>query len=309
MSYTGHMNIQESRMSMFFKITGMMAVTALALANLANAGDAPPDLTQASKVDRAQTYNLGSTGLRGWIYTKPASYLDSIQGRTTTASRQILVTHVGIKSPADGVMQVDDVILGVGGKPFSEDARKSIAMAIQEAEKDANKGVLKLTRWRAGKAEDIQLKLNVMGSYSDTAPYTCPKSKRIFDEACKALAKEPLEVSWHGAINGLALLATGNAEYLPMVRDFAHKMGPSTLKLELKDGMVVWEWGYRCLFLSEYFLQTGDQDVLHAISEYTVTLAKGQSMYERSATASPCWLRTASCTARSRPMAPSMRRD
>ena len=71
-----------------------------------------------------------------------------MQGRTTTASRQILVTHVGAKSPAEGVLKVDDVILGAGGKLFDDDARRSIAKAIQEAEKAANGGVLKLTRWR-----------------------------------------------------------------------------------------------------------------------------------------------------------------
>ena len=79
----------------------------------------PPDLTQGTTVDRELTYNLGATGLRGWIYTKPANFFESVQGRTTTASRQILVTHVGAKSPADGVMKVDDVILGAGGKLFT----------------------------------------------------------------------------------------------------------------------------------------------------------------------------------------------
>ena len=82
-----------------------------------------------------------------------------------------------------------------------------------------------------------------------------------------------------GSISALALLSTGNAEYLPKVREFARKMGPTSLKLELKDGMVVWDWGYRGLFLSEYFLLTGDKEVLHAIGEYTLSLAKGQSMY------------------------------
>ena len=241
--------------------------------------DGPPDLTQSNKVDRKLTYNLGSTGLRGWIYTKAASFFDSCQGRTTTASRQILVTHVGAKSPADGVMKVDDVILGAGGKPFTDDARKSIAMAIQEAEKAANRGILKLTRWRAGKTDQVQLKLRVMGTYSDTAPYNCRKSKRIFDEACKVLAKEPLKENLWGAVNGLALMATGNPAYMPRVREFARKMGPKTLKLELRDGMVVWDWGYRNLFLCEYYLLTGDKEVLHAIRQYTVSLAMGQSMY------------------------------
>ena len=259
---------------------GIVAVAVMVGGNLsAEPPLTPPDLTTGSKVDRELTYNLGSTGLRGWIYTRPADYLDSMQGRTTLSSRQILVTHVGAKSPADGVMQVDDVILGVDGKPFSDDARKSIAMAIQNAEKETNKGTLKLIRWRAGKSEEVQIKLAVMGSYSATAPYNCPKSKKIFEQACKALVKEPLEESWNGAINGLALLATGNPEYLPKVKEFAHKIGPPTLKLELKDGMVIWDWGYRNLFLCEYYRLTGDKEVLHAIHEYTVTLSKGQSMY------------------------------
>ncbi len=239
----------------------------------------PPDLTKDQSVDRKLTYNLGATGLRGWIYTRPANYLDSLQGRTTLASRQILVTHVGAQSPADSVVKIDDVIVGVGGKLFSDDARKSIAVAIQEAEKEANKGILKLTVWRAGKTAEVQLKLRVLGTYADTAPYECPKSKRIFEEACKVLEKEPLKMDLMGAINGLALLTTGNAEYLPKVREFARKMGPTSLKLELKDGMVIWDWGYRNLFLCEYYLLTGDKEVLHAINEYTLSLAKGQSMY------------------------------
>ena len=153
------------------------------------------------------------------------NHFDGLQGRTTALSRQILVTHVGVKSPADGVLAVDDVILGVDGKPFSDDARKSMAAAIQEAEKESNAGVLKLTRWRAGRTEDVQLKLRVMGTYSETAPYDCPKSKKIFEEACKALEKEPLDENWHGAISGLALLATGKPEYLPRLQEFAERSG------------------------------------------------------------------------------------
>lgn len=239
----------------------------------------PPDLTQSNAVDRKLTYNLGATGLRGWIHTRPANYLDSLQGRTTMASRQILVTHVGLNSPADGVVKVDDVILGAGGKLFADDARKALAFAIQEAEKEANGGILKLSCWRAGKVQELQLKLKVLGTYGATAPYDCPKSKRILDEACKILEKEPLEENWHGAISGLALLSTGNPAYLPRLQAFARKIGPPTLKLELKVGSVTWEWSYRNLFLCEYYLLTGDKEVLHAINEYTLTLAKGQSMY------------------------------
>ena len=239
----------------------------------------PPDLTKDKPADIKLTYNLGATGLRGWIYTKPANFFESQQGRTTTFSRQILVTHVGAKSPADGVIKINDVILGVADKPFADDARKSIALAIQDAEKETNQGKLNLLVWRQGKTEKVQLKLRVMGSYSATAPFNCPKSKLIFDEACKVLENEPLRDDMWGAVNGLALMATGNPEYLPRVKALAHKIGPKTLKLELKDGMFMWDWGYRNVFLCEYYLLTGDKDVLPAINEYAISLAKGQSMY------------------------------
>jgi hypothetical protein len=241
---------------------------------------APPDLTkgETTGVDRKGTYNLGATGLRGWIYLKPATHFDGLQGRTTAPSRQILVTHVGAKSPADGVMQVDDVILGIGGKLFTDDARRSIAVAIQEAEKESNNGILELTRWRAGKTDVAQLKLQVMGSYSATAPYNCPKSQKIFDDACKVLENESLPENWCGAISGLALLATGNPDYLPKLQAFARKLGPPTMKLA-SGGLGAWESGYRNLFLCEYYLRTGDKEVMHAIREITVSTARGQGMY------------------------------
>ena len=237
-----------------------------------------PDLTQSNSVNRNETYNLGATGMRGWIYTNAANNLDSWQGRTTLISRQILVTHVGKKSPADGIIKVDDVILGVAGKPFTDDARKSIAKAIQAAETDANRGVLDLLVWRAGKTSNQTITLKVMGAYSATAPYDCPKSKLIFEEACKVLDKEPLSPGWTGAVNGLALMATGEAKYLSKIRKYARELSPKSLKLD--SGRVnTWDWGYRNLFLCEYFLLTGDRDVMHAIEEYTITLAKGQGLY------------------------------
>jgi hypothetical protein len=234
---------------------------------------APPDFTKSNTVDRTLTYNLGATGLRGWIYTKAASNLDASQGRTTTASRQILVTHVGANSPASGVMEVNDVILGVGDKPFSDDARKSFGRALTEAE---SKGVLKLIRFRAGKTENVQLKMRVMGSYSATAPYDCPKSKLILAEACKALEKESLDNSQWGAVNGLALLATGNPAYLPKVQAFARDMAAKEL---IQKGGGAWDCGYKNVFLSEYYLLTGDKEVLPGITALTIKIAKGQGLY------------------------------
>jgi len=80
------------------------------------------------------------------------------------------VTAVAKGSPADGILNCNDVILGIGDKCFDGDARIQFAKAITVAEQMTNSGILKLIRWRAGKTEPVQLKLTVMGSYSGTAP-------------------------------------------------------------------------------------------------------------------------------------------
>lgn len=262
----------------------LVTVALLMMAGGARAAKAlrvPPDLTkgETNGVDRAKTYNLGPTWMRGWIYTKAATYFDSVQGRTTSDSRQILVTHVGTNSPAFGVMQTNDVILGINGKLFDSDARQAFGRAITESEKTAKSGVMSLVRFRNGKTENIQLKLKVMGSYSETAPYDCEKSKLILANACKALEKEKIDKGLWGAVQCLALLSSGDSKYLPTVKTYAHSVAPETLKLVLQPGMCVWDWGYKNLLLCEYYLATGDKEVLHGINEYTVALAKGQSMY------------------------------
>ena len=243
-----------------------------------------PDLTKDSQsIDRKLTYNLGATGLRGWIYTKAANNLDAAQGRTTLASRQILVTHVGAASPADGVVKVDDVILGVEGRLFNDDARKSFAMAIQEAETEAKGGVLKLTVSRGGAVQELSIKLAVLGTYSDTAPWDCAKSKRIFEKACEVLDQEKLTGGWTGSIQGLALLATGNPAYLPKLKDLARTLSKPEVDPDKKpDGAIwgsTWDLGHRNLFLCEYFLITHDQEVIPTIEKNALSLSRGQSMY------------------------------
>jgi hypothetical protein len=88
-------------------------------------------------IDRTDTYNLGPTGLRGWIWGNRANVGDS--GLMTDLSRQTLVTTAS--APANAVLQTDDVILGAiaansGAVPnFTSDCRKAFAAAITDAEK------------------------------------------------------------------------------------------------------------------------------------------------------------------------------
>jgi HEAT repeat protein len=127
------------------------------------------------------------------------------------------------------------------------------------------------------------LKLAVMGTYSDTAPYKCDKSKLILDNAIKVLEKETMAPNWTGAIQGLALLATGKPEYLPKLRDFAHGLAKEIPDPDKKPAGPTWgntwDMSYRLLFLCEYFVVTRDQEILPSVEKLALLLARGQSMY------------------------------
>ncbi len=229
----------------------------------------PPDLTAGDQPDDKHDWNLGPTGARGWIWGWRLE---------TTDARQILVTSVAKGSPADGILEVGDVILGIDGKPFDQDVRRALGRAIGEAEKETNKGVLKLIRWRDGKQQGVSIQLAVLGSYSETSPFDCPKSQKILDAGCRYVAAH-MKGGIDGKVNALALLASGKEEYQGLVRDYARELGPPNLKLKLfgGQGMVAWHWGYTNLLLTEYYLATGDDYVLPAIREYATTIAQGQS--------------------------------
>jgi len=230
-----------------------------------------PDFTKGDVIPKnaKHDWNLGATGLRGWIYCDKM---------VTSDARQIAITKVEPKSPADGVIAVGDVILGVGGKVFTVDPRSELGRALTSAELDTGGGKLVLTRWRSGKTEDVVLKLPVPGSYSSTAPFDCTKSKLILEQGCKAIAAR-MSVAGYGnqdpiprSLNALALLASGDAAYLPLVKQEAEWAAAFT-----SESMQTWHYGYVMMLLAEYVSATGDQSVMVGLKRLALESAKGQS--------------------------------
>ena len=172
-----------------------------------------------------------------------------------------------------------DVILGVGGTPFDRDARRVLAAAINEAEKEANKGELSLLVWREGAEQEIELTLPVLGSYSETAPFNCSKTDRIIDQAVDHVMMLELKDDWLGHINALGLMASGREDVMSKVREFAHSLVKpgEVLSIEKHVSMMCWRWSYKTLFLCEYYLLTGDETVLPTLTEYATKSAMGQS--------------------------------
>lgn len=221
-----------------------------------------PDFTKGGKPDKFHDWNLGPTGARGWIYGS--------KGNTGDA-RQILITDVAKKSPADGILKKGDVILGVGGRPFDGDARILFGKAVIAAEQKNARGRLELLRWREGKTDNVTLALKMLGTYSETAPYDCYKSREIFEQGCKAIAKKGLGgVSIPNSLNALALLASGNREYRPMLAEYARKVA------EYKTDSS-WYASYTTIFLAEYAAATGDKSIMPGLRRLALDIARGAS--------------------------------
>lgn len=251
-------------------LIALLAAPSLVLAAGKNESTPPPDFTKGETIptNAKHDWNLGATGLRGWMHCDKM---------VTSDARQIAITKVEPQSPADGVIAVGDVILGVGGKVFSFDPRTELGQSLTLAETEAGGGKLMLTRWRAGKTEEVALKLPVLGSYAATAPFACAKSKRILEHGCKALASRMSAANYRDdaiprSLNVLALLASGDKAYAPLIKREAEWAAGFTT-----DSYAPWHYGYVMIFLGEYVSATGDESVLPGLRRLALEVANGQS--------------------------------
>lgn len=251
-------------------LIALLAAPSFVLAAGNNESTPPADFTKGDTIPKnaKHDWNLGATGLRGWMHCDKMA---------TSHARQIAITKVGPKSPAEGVIAIGDVILGVGGKAFSFDPRTEFGQALTLAETESGGGKLMLTRWRAGKTEEVVLKLPVLGSYSATAPFECAKSKHILEQSCKTLAIRMSDPSYNEnaiprSLNALALLASGDKAYAPLIKREAQWAAGF-----MTDSYAPWHYGYVMIFLGEYVSATGDASVLSGLRRLALEVANGQS--------------------------------
>ena len=209
--------------------------------------------------------------------------------RATLESRSFTVKHLFDASPADGRLQLGDVITGVNGKPFEvahqfghhltrmkefpeigyEGPLMDFGNAIEDAE--GSDGKLTLAVTRGGKEIDVVIELEPIGRFSDTYPYDCPKSDHLAKAAMNYLSNNEFirHEPCHGkAMSGLALLAAGKTDE---VREMV-KMWNTIPEF----GIWVWPASYQCILLSEYHLATGDKSVLPTIQGLVDLLERGQ---------------------------------
>lgn len=230
-----------------------------------------PDFTQGDPIPdgHPHDWNLGPLGARGWIYSNRME---------TTQARQILITQVTSDTPADEILQPGDVLLGVGDQPFQSDPRVELGTAIGQAE--GGTGSLTLIRWREDGQELVEVNLPILGTYSPTAPFDCPKSERIFQQGCDALAQRMRQNPDTGnrivrSFNALALLSSGRPEFLPLIRrevQYAAQYSDVPGK-----SLCCWFYGPTNLLVAEYTLATGDETFLADLERISLEIVDGQS--------------------------------
>ncbi len=201
--------------------------------------------------------NLGPTGARAILKEK-----------------SFVVKHVFDKSPAKGQLEIDDEITGANGKSFRkhtfgkcygmkpgnglEGPMMDLGNAIEDSE--GKDGKLTLNVKRSGKKLKVIVELEPIGQFSDTYPFNCKKSEKLADQAMAYLLKNKSERS--GMVHEKGILALSMLAHDELKE--AEKMALSWNEL---PGEKQWTWhpSYQCIFLTEYYLRTGDKRVLNTI--------------------------------------------
>ena len=142
---------------------------------------------------------------------------------------------------------------------------------------------------------EISLTLRVFPSYSDTAPYDCPKTKQILEDAWKVLEAKFIpdpktgKPGKGGVIEAIALVASGKPEHRKLVHDWVRTKDcpwqPPTQPIGAMfapdyrgyKGFQTWHHGFIGLNCALYYDATGDDYVLPALRKYAIETAMGQS--------------------------------
>ena len=213
----------------------------------------------------------GANALKGGDSIPNPNHLGPTGINAVPFGPNLFVHIVDQDSPADGKVFFGDYIYGVNGESFGvdEDAKyRQLAAAITQAETKEGGGKLVLNIRRKGADVSVELKLQVLGSYSATTPYNCDKSEKIVALAEQWMARRYRPASgpagnpdymYHGDL--FFLMASGKPEYQGLVRRAVYEK-MAGIDLAKYNDRIDFRMGYDALLFGEYYHWTGDTNVL-----------------------------------------------
>ena len=171
----------------------------------------------------------------------------------------------GSPAEAAGGLKAGQTIETINGQKLADiDPRMQLAQILAKAE--ASDGILKFVI--KGQARPVTVKVPILGAYSKTWPLNCPKSDKIVRQVADYLAK-PESNKGIADIGMIFLLSTGEDKDLEVVRKWARSAAN-------RPHTYAWYLGFGGIPLCEYYLRTGDREVLGGIQKWVNNAVKGQ---------------------------------
>jgi len=243
--------------------------------------DLPPEYTTPANEWEAGDVAIVSGG--GADYRNGEGWLGATGLQVKPFGPNMHVIRVLPGSPAAGQIEVGDMIYRVNGAPLEADHLQQVGRAITRAESQAGGGKIAFAFRRGNDLHEKTLTLEVLGTYSATSPYDCPKADRIIANSEAYLARRGGLSS--GAAGGgwlysetMFLMAAGTPEHQGLVRRFIYnKMREMDKNENMRAGGNAWFQGHGALLFAEYYLATGDRNVLPYLEAYCKHAAAMQS--------------------------------
>ncbi len=230
-------------------------------------------------------YNLGLTGIRAEL--------------VPDHPKALLVKYVFPNTPAHQLVKVDDLIIGVNKKKFTQKHLNGYGMevfgadgpvaelaeALEECQGRSGGGKLQLMLQRGKETVKADLKIDTQyGSYSATYPQACQKSEKIRKELITYILKQQREEGSfgdpvHNTFACLALLGSGEKEYLPNVERYLRHICEflrTADESSRNEGLINWTYMSTAILLSEYYLITKQDWVPKELEFIRDQLEKGQ---------------------------------
>lgn len=206
--------------------------------------------------------------------------------RATIENLEVVVKGAVAGSPAASAgLQVGDVLLSAQVVQTGEvrsfagtDPRVPLGEMIDLAE-GAN-GQLAFEVRRGAGTVSVPLTLPAIGGYGAVWPLGDAKSDTIVANLAAYIAASQKAnadyvfggstvgfTSLQAALASLFLLSTDDPAYLDEVRDHARALAASAETRSNAGGHICWQLGYQGILLAEYYLKTGDSQVLAGLEE------------------------------------------
>jgi len=238
-------------------------------------------------VSMALMAHVWAAGEKNAYYTEEHVYLSrpnpdgeqnfgniGVTGLKARLSRGVIVTVEGVLpgSPADGKFKAGQIITGINGESLKgKNPFVALGTALTQAEATDGKMTFDVQERTDAPTKQVAVTIPVLGAYSKTWPLTCDKSATIIKQAAKYYSTDKEFKKNHlegkgisGALACLFLLSTGDDQYIPCVKAYFSQFLPDVKKI----GDHTWNNGYNGIACAEYYLRTGDKDVLPILEYY-----------------------------------------